>query len=339
MKVSSAERQLLATVHLLHVRPQDWHTGETLAATRDALVRHGTVLFGERLEPWDDAFSSLAGRGLLERRGEVWRLTPAGRPLGEEIQREIFAEGFGDELLRRAASPTYGAFCARVFGRDLSQYSLLDDEQLGHLAAALELAEGDRALDLGCGLGRITGALAAATGARWTGIDLAGAAIRRAAERAPPGVDFRAGDLHRIELTMGAFAAAAAVDTLYFLEDLPAVVRRIAGWLAPAGRLAAFASEVLPKDAGPAAGLDPADTVLGQALAAAGLPFETHDFTRNEVTIWGRQLEVARELEDEFRAEGNGELAEALVRDAERLLAWVDAGRVRRFFYLARKAS
>jgi SAM-dependent methyltransferase len=128
----------------------------------------------------------------------------------------------------------------------------LDQAALAWALETVALA-GDhpRVLDLGCGDGRIAGALAAA-GARVVGVDPSPRALERA-RAAHPGLTFEppAGD-GSLPFADGAFEVVICINVLEHVADtqrLMSEARRVLrpdGWLAAAvpynGRIAAFAS-------------------------------------------------------------------------------------------------
>lgn len=270
----------------------------------------------------------------------------AGRPcprrtLDAERRRD---RDFARLFLRCQASPAYRRFCRRVYGVDLCQTNVLDRPQLDLLVADLDLRPGERALDLGCGLGTLAEHLSDVTGARLVGIDRCAAAIR-AARRRTAGkrerLAFRWCDLQ--DLPGGRLAgeppwdALIAVDSLYFLEDLDPVVaafrRLLSQGGAPGGRGVVFASEILPDGARPPEAEIPSHTRIGRALARHGLRFEARDVSDREVEVWRRYRQAGRELRDAFEAEGALDLLQGRLDEAERTLEWAEAGRIRRYMY------
>lgn len=282
---------------------------------------------------------------------------------GALLARSARAEAAADRdlaaaLLRLEESPAYGALCRRVHGRDLCQYDALDELQLAALVSALDLAPGDRALDLGCGVGVLTEHLAQRTGARFVGVDRLAPVVERACERAAsrpgsrsrrgPDVGFVAADLRALAAPASVLPFAvpvdgiAVVDTLYFVAELPPLVAAIRRWLAPGGRAAILASELLP-EGGRAAEVvvGPEQTRLGRALAGAagrGLSLTATDFTAAENALWERLVAGLHELREAFAAEGALDLWRSRLAEAERSLAWARAGRIRRWLYRVMRA-
>lgn len=106
-------------------------------------------------------------------------------------------------------------------------------------------------LDVGCGRGGPTLALASRFGFRAVGVDLVGYNVRRARENAAArGIDasFVVGDAARLPVADGAVGAATAIDAGVYLPDERAVFGELARVLAPGG-VGAVADLVVADDA------------------------------------------------------------------------------------------
>jgi 2-polyprenyl-3-methyl-5-hydroxy-6-metoxy-1,4-benzoquinol methylase len=102
--------------------------------------------------------------------------------------------------------------------------------------ARRHVAAGERVLDLGCGQGDITAALAA-TGARVTGAEVAQAAIDRARTRHPE-LDFALAPLDgELPLADGTFDVVWASEVIEHVADTARWLSEIRRILVPAGRL------------------------------------------------------------------------------------------------------
>jgi SAM-dependent methyltransferase len=100
--------------------------------------------------------------------------------------------------------------------------------------------EGDRWLDLACGTGAIA-ERAAAAGADVTAVDLAPVLIETAKERAAERqlrIDYRMGDVERLDLPDAAFEKVASTCGLMFAPDHEAAARELARVTTPGGRIA-----------------------------------------------------------------------------------------------------
>ena len=74
---------------------------------------------------------------------------------------------------------------------------------------------------------------------------------------------------------------------------------------------------------------------LGQAATALGLNAKVVDFSANIGAFWERNYAAALALKGQFEAEGNGFIAESLIRESEEdYLPHVHKGRIARYLYL-----
>ena len=93
-------------------------------------------------------------------------------------------------------------------------------------------------LDLDCGAGVPVARALAADGFAVIGVDVSDVQIARA-RRLVPAARFLRADATRVELPAAAFDAVVCLYVLIHLplEEQPALLGRIAGWLRPGGRL------------------------------------------------------------------------------------------------------
>jgi 2-polyprenyl-3-methyl-5-hydroxy-6-metoxy-1,4-benzoquinol methylase len=120
-----------------------------------------------------------------------------------------------------------------------------DDAGQGHYAAWLttlrrRVPAGGAVLDLGCGAGVPVARDLAAEGLAVTGVDISQVQIRRARRLVPSG-SFLHADVTRVQFPAGSFDAVVCLYTLIHLplDEQPALMGRIAGWLRPGGWLLA----------------------------------------------------------------------------------------------------
>lgn len=134
------------------------------------------------------------------------------------------------------------------------------EQPLWDLAALLAPVPKPVMVDLGCGDGRLTGALHGKLGASSTlGIDSSASMLAEAAHHAGPGIRFVEGDL--ASWTGEGYDIVFSNAALHWAPDHPGVLRRWSDVLAPGGQLAVQV---------PANADHPSHTVL-QALAAEWL--------------------------------------------------------------------
>jgi ubiquinone/menaquinone biosynthesis C-methylase UbiE len=135
----------------------------------------------------------------------------------------------------------------RRYGRGIKDYyedlweglpAELEPPLLGPRLAFLraEVRPGDRALDVGCGAGEFTAALAQA-GAQAIGVDVAQAALERARER-HPALDFRLVPLDGpLPFADSAFELVWASEVIEHVADTARWLSEVRRVLAPRGRL------------------------------------------------------------------------------------------------------
>ena len=113
---------------------------------------------------------------------------------------------------------------------------------LAERIAALDLPDNPRVLEIGCGTGFLTEALAEREiGGEWLITDLSPAMVERCRHRlgARPGWRYAALDgEHGAPPEDARFDLITSSMTLQWFDDLPAAIARLLGWLAPGGVLA-----------------------------------------------------------------------------------------------------
>jgi cyclopropane fatty-acyl-phospholipid synthase-like methyltransferase len=240
-------------------------------------------------------------------------------------------------------SRAHHLFCERVFGIDLAQHGFADRKQLSLLIRATRLRAGQRALDLGCGDGRISEYLSDRTGARITGLDYIEAAIHNASQRTAAKsdrLDFLCQDINQLALPRGAFDLVISIDSIYFSEKYENTIRELKAALRPGGQMAFFYSygrePWVPKEKFPAEMLASEKTPLGVSLQANDLAFRTWDLTGQEYRLALVRKHVLAELKPQFEAEGNMFIWDNRNGDADGVRQAVEEGLHRRYLYLAR---
>jgi SAM-dependent methyltransferase len=253
---------------------------------------------------------------------------------------EMFSRPWYNEYFRRAdASATHAEFCRRVYGANLCQHGMMDMEELDQLIA--RIPRGQRILEIGCGTGRISEYIHARVAPSYMlAVDFADDAItdarRRTADRATT-LEFRALDLTREDIPGGPYDVEILIDSIYFLGDYAASIKRFHDLLRPGGTmlLVAFEEE---KPGAPPDILQPSRTRVAKALQSLALPYEQLDYTHKMVEHWQKNYRVSRELEREFTDEGNRFIFEARVAENVDFKEKADRGALARFLYVVRRA-
>ena len=304
---------------------------------RESVVKRAKRIFEDRAVDLDEGLRSLELRGaLLPKEGSL-ELGPSWLEKAKGLDTDFECRNFDDWLLRSEASAAYRDFCLRVYATPFVQFGMVDAEELEALLAVHELGKASRVLDLGCGLGTQAEYLSDRTGASVLGLDFAPGAVERAKARSAgkrERLEFRLGNLDRLDPSLGAFDLVYSLDSLYFVDELEAVVASAFSLLVPGGVFAAFYTEDIGEGAS-SESLEPGGTKLAQALLAAGAEFTAKEFSANERRIWKASLEEATALKAAFEAEGNLDLWRTRDEEARSMLALYEACRARRYLYRA----
>lgn len=255
----------------------------------------------------------------------------------------------------RFGSDLMAALRREVFGEDLGQTGWRSAAEQADIADLLRLGSDLHLLDIACGSGGPSLALAERTGCRVTGLDLEPAGIAHAEVQARARglagrAAFRALDCGgRLPFDDGAFDAVLCVDSIVHLPDRFGTLREWARLLRPGGRLL-FTDTAVLTGAVAKAELDPRALIgpfllvppgLNEAaIAAAGLALlRREDRTPATAEIAARWHAVrarhAAELEREEGAAWFAQRQRFLAATAE----LAESRRVSRFLYLAEEPA
>lgn len=331
--LTEAEIQVLASIRMAE-------------QARESTDRSTLVEGGERYwifqEDWTDAFPTLLVKGLIEGDETGYRLTESGNPLGAKYYAErpdMYWYYYQKFYPAARASPAHSKLCDRVFGIDLTQEGMADMTALHHLLQLLNPKEGEHLLDLGCGAGVIAEYIAEKTGVKVTGLDYAEPAIEEAKERTRDKrnrLSFLTGDMNALELPEQSFDTVISIDTLYWVEDLTNTMAQVAKLLKPGGQMGIFMLQYVP-DGRKANEYSAEETPLGKSLSEIGLSFKAYDYSIQNDAFWHRNYQAAKDLQEEFEAEGNGFIPASLIRESEEdFLPFIEKGTLARYLYHVR---
>ncbi len=291
-------------------------------------------------EDWTGVLETLVEKEFVERSGDGWLLTTEGRPLGDEYRAEradMYWYYYQKFYTAAHKSEAHSKLCRRVFGKDLTQEGQTDMTSLEFAMDLLPLEPGKKVLDLGCGAGVIAEYIADETGTTVTGLDYSSSAIAAADARTfnkRERLSFQAANFNTMAPSESGYDAILSMDTLYWATDLESVVSVLAKSLSSSGRMALFMNHHVGPGK-PAEQLESKYSGLGRAVKSLGLKASVYDFSANIGAFWERNYAAAVALKNDFEAEGNGFIAESLIRESEEdFLPDIHEGRIARYLFM-----
>lgn len=137
----------------------------------------------------------------------------------------------------------------RDYARKLRLFNAFAAPELGGAILDLELRDGMRLLDAGCGTGEVLQLLRDTAGPRAevVGIDLSAAHVRAAHEAVGDSVTILQGDLMTVPLPPASFDLIWSANTINHLRDPVAGLRHLTTLLRTGGRIAIGQSSLLPE--------------------------------------------------------------------------------------------
>lgn len=345
-ELTENEKVVIGIISELEKREKDPKTGEitiseTLKITLTADGIKKLKMISEKKIDSDSAISLLIRKRLVKDLSDELNLTEKGKEIGRVIRAKQLSDWYNSNLLRCAKSKAYTSFCVKVFGKDLSQFNVLDMEQLNTLISTLNLSPSDIVLDLGSGLGRITEYIHLKTGAKITGIDFAEQLVEWAnasTKGREEKLSFQVGNMNELEFPKGSFDAIYSIDTLYptNINDLDNTMGTLKEILKPNGQMGIFFAQIIESEDSKEM-LEPRNTQIANALTNNGLSFTTVDFTQNARDIWEKEITVGNDMKDIFEKEGNLDLCEDRIADGKRCVYRIDNQLQKRYFYHVKK--
>ena len=331
--MNEADIQVLASIRRAEVE------GES---SDRATLESSANRYWKFLEDWSGSWQRLLDDGLIQDDANGYTLTERGRPLAEHYYAERpdhFWYYYQHYYPAAQASKAHSKLCQRVFGKDLTQDGQADMNSVNDLIAYLEIGEGDRVLDLGCGAGGLSEYISDETGAHVNGLDYAATAIETAANRTRHKRDrltFVQGDMNSLDFPDGSFDKIISIDTIYWAADIDDALTSINRLLKTGGRLGIFVANTPLMDDEPGA-YEPDGTWIARSLRKLGLDYDVYDYTESFLQFWPRLKKVVLELKEDFIAEGNEVIFDSFMLDAdEDYLPAAEAGKLRRYLYIVK---
>ena len=324
MKINKTEKQLLSLISGIR------KSGKKV--TKEFILTVGKHHLKDELSILDSTFKSLFQKKFIKKLNEEYSLTNEA----VKFLKKQRADSFGKMLVQKEKSKTYGKFCKELHGKNISQFNMMDMEQLNKLLELLEIGEHQKILDLGCATGTITEYISDITKAHIVGIDFADTAINWAQERTKEKQDrlkFITMDMNALDFPKESFDAIIAIDTLYFVGDINKTIQKMKSILKKNGKLGIFFSQMVKTEEDKDK-LLPNKTIFAQTLIKNNLKFRTWDFTDSVKEFWKRNISIAESLKNEFAKEGNSHIYESRINEAKSILTFVDSDRISRYLYI-----
>jgi len=295
-------------------------------ANKENLELFGKTWMGSFKLQWDDAFKQLIQKKILiEMEGE-YQLTDQGKQIQKLIEAEnpFYKFEYDNYFYLESKSQAHAAFCTKVYGVNLSQHGLIDQDELSIVISKIKWFQPQNSIDLGCGNGKITEYLSNETKLKFTGVDISTEAIREASERTKDNklLKFKVGNLNELKFSEK-YDCILFLDTLYYATNLQETIRQAKDMLNEGGKIFAYFSQWI-MDEQYQNNLQAEQTHLAKVLKELQLPFSTTDLTSSGIQHWKKKYEVLIEMKEDFVKEGNIELWEYRFREADRYAHWGD---------------
>lgn len=151
--------------------------------------------------------------------------------------------------LQGVSSGLLGDTVGRDYARKLRLFNAFAAPELGEAILHLDLRDGMRILDAGCGTGEVLQRLRDNAGphAEVVGVDLSAAHVRAARDTVDDSITVIHGDLLTASLPPASFDLIWSANTINHLRDPIAGLRHLTALLRPGGRIAMGQSSLLPE--------------------------------------------------------------------------------------------
>lgn len=285
---------------------------------------------------WLPIIKQLKAKQLIIQKENYFSITQKGSVTISKLNKEKMQNGFNKAILVRDKSKIFKKFCEEIHGEFLCQMNMTNKNQINKLIEMLNVKEGQRILDLGCSVGRITEYISDITKAEITGIDIADEVILNAQQRIKDKSDrikFIASDLDDLNFKTNSFDRIIAIDTIYFSDNIPELVNNLKRILKPNGLMCIFYSQRITEKEDRKR-LEAKHTDFANILKEEGLKFTTIEFTEDEKQHWRDEFRVANELKEEFEKANEIEIYNSRIRESKDHLAYINDNRISRYLYV-----
>jgi len=218
------------------------------------------------------------------------------------------AEFYNNFYDKAEKSRAHAIFCERVYGINLCQHGMADDDQINLMLNELGLDSTSTVLDLGCGPGWISSYLQSKLRCRLVGIDISPIAIQRAVDRfglQNQNLQFYVGDMSTYDFKGEFFDAILLIDTHYFIDDFLSMIPQLLDRLNADGKIAIFSDEGKGIEGLDESNTQPHETLIGEYLTANQIRFKGICLHKENKAHWLKKKQVLLELQAEFEKEDN----------------------------------
>ncbi len=240
-------------------------------------------------------------------------------------------------------SSVYGEWCKRIYGKDLKQLGMVTMDELELFYREVDLLPDSHILDMGCGPGYISAAVAEHFRSHVIGIDIDEGVISHARETFSDDLmlNFQCADGNKISYEATSFDLIYFFDTLYFTGstgNLRTLLDKCLTLLKPGGKLAIFWSNHPTTWFGiqePNAETTP----VGTWGSENNVPVKAVDLTETYRKFWLKAIKEVLAMISELRNE-IPETSETLMDECSRfsqLCAKGDAGGMFRWLFIFTK--
>jgi len=228
-------------------------------------------------------------------------------------------EFYDDFYSKALKSNAHSKLCKKVYGVDLCQHGMADNDQIMIMLEALKINDRSNVLDVGCGPGAITKYIQEQTKCYITGIDISEKAIEYAiANNKSKKETYLISNMVDYSCENDLYDAILFIDTHYFVNDFLSLIPKYQKALKRNGRIAIFSDQgtgIINFDESKTL---PSETIIGKYLVDNEIEFEGICFYYENKKHWRYKQEVLLELKDEFIKEGNDSIFENRIKECNK---------------------
>lgn len=308
-------------------------------ATEEAIKSFAEFWIGTFLLPWTDMSKNLISKKIIEKIEDEFCFTDFGKETAKqlEIDTPFYKYEYDNFYTSILSSNAHSQFCEQVYGEDLSQHGLVDNEELSLFLKFVNSEQKVKILDVGCGNGRITHKIGKESVASCVGIDISSEGINFANTTFVncPNLQFLEADMNALQLTQK-FDCIVFIDTLYYVRNIKDTLLNSLKLLEENGHICVYLSSWVLNESQKAM-LLPENSYFISILCELDLQFQAIDLTSSGISHWKKKLYILENMKKQFEEEGNTLLWQYRYNEAFRYAKWDDQLFSRYFYVIQRK--